>query len=112
MLAGIVFPLVSIIAYSFLAAESFLRRYTNKPIDFIPANPDVTRKRVSRDVKMMCGALAIVTLFLFTRSIYRTVELAGGWIGYILRTQIYFSEWSVYLLSFGIPCPTCTIAHG
>jgi hypothetical protein len=46
---------------------------------------------VDRKVKLMVVGLAFSTLVIYIRSIYRTVELTGGWSGRIIQTQVYFS---------------------
>lgn len=39
----------------------------------------------------MIFGLATETLFILIRTIYRTIELADGWTGRIIHTQVYFS---------------------
>ncbi|KAJ7503850.1 RTA1-like protein [Mycena galericulata] len=88
MLAGIVFQFVAIIAYSTLAAE-FLRRYSKD----LPARATGRNERGQLDPKLktMIAALAFSTLVLFIRSIYRIIELATGWHGRIIHTEVYFN---------------------
>ncbi|KAJ7838644.1 RTA1-like protein [Mycena olivaceomarginata] len=42
-------------------------------------------------LKTMLGALAFSTTVLVIRSIYRLIELSGGWTGRIIRTEVYFN---------------------
>jgi hypothetical protein len=35
--------------------------------------------------------MSIVTLMIYIRCIYRTVELLGGWSGYIITHEVYFA---------------------
>ncbi|KAJ7506174.1 RTA1-like protein [Mycena galericulata] len=88
MLAGIVFQFVAIIAYSTLAAD-FLRRYSKD----LPARATGRNDRGLLDPKLktMIAALAFSTLVLFIRSIYRIIELATGWHGRIIHTEVYFN---------------------
>ncbi|KAJ7627937.1 RTA1-like protein [Mycena polygramma] len=87
MLAGIVFQFVAIITYSTLAAD-FLRRY-HKDLPVSPAPND--RGVIDGKLKTTIAALAFSTLVLFIRSIYRIVELASGWNGRIIHTEVYFN---------------------
>lgn len=43
-------------------------------------------------------------MFVLRRSVYRTIELAGGWRGHIIRTQAYFSAF--FSISPGLVLPT------
>jgi len=90
MLGGIVFQLVSIICYMFLATEFIYRVVTRKQFNRTHNEPTSGNYTLDKNMKMMLGALALGTLMLFIRSIYRTVELAGGWTGTVITTQIYF----------------------
>ncbi|KAJ6481037.1 RTA1-like protein [Mycena sanguinolenta] len=87
MLAGIVFQFVAIIVYSTLAGD-FLRRYhTDRSV----RGASVDRGVMDSKLKTMIGALAFSTLVLFIRSIYRIIELATGWNGRIIETEVYFN---------------------
>ncbi|OBZ79482.1 hypothetical protein A0H81_01079 [Grifola frondosa] len=56
------------------------------PSSFVPA-----REPVGLRMKWMVRGLCTSTFFLFVRSIYRTIELADGFGGRIIKTQVYFS---------------------
>ncbi|KAJ7641551.1 RTA1-like protein [Roridomyces roridus] len=88
MLGGIIFQFVAIIAYAALASDFFWHYSKDRPV-----HADVTRDRGCFELKMktMVGALAFSTLVLFIRSIYRIIELAGGWHGRIIQTEVYFN---------------------
>ncbi|KAJ7031488.1 RTA1 like protein-domain-containing protein [Mycena alexandri] len=87
MLAGIVFQFVAIVTYSALAAD-VLRRY-HKDLPVRPTQND--RGQMDGKLKTIIGALSFSTLVLFIRSIYRIIELAGGWNGRIIHTEVYFN---------------------
>ena len=88
MLVGIIFQLVCIVIYSALAAE-FLWHYTkDKP--FRRAFADAHRSKTPRRLKIMLFGMCIITTLSFIRSIYRTAELADGWLGVIIRTEWLF----------------------
>ncbi|CAK5276128.1 unnamed protein product, partial [Mycena citricolor] len=88
MLGGIVFQLVVIIFFSVFALDYLVHYVRDAPVrsaDF------QARGALTPRLRLMVSALGFSTLLLFIRSIYRTVELAGGWHGHVLRTQIYFN---------------------
>ncbi|EIM86347.1 RTA1-like protein [Stereum hirsutum FP-91666 SS1] len=91
MLAGVVFQLVSLTIYSLMGVEFLLRHHKNNPVNHAHAKAMGPTKPVfSSRVKLMLWGLAQMDIYLFTRSVYRVVELADGWFGKIHRTEIYF----------------------
>ncbi|KAI0036370.1 RTA1 like protein-domain-containing protein [Vararia minispora EC-137] len=80
ILAGIVFQLVSLVSYALLAAE-FLWRYA---ID-APIRHDESYQRRTHTTSRM--RLLLLAYPCVTRAVYRTVELADGWYGPVIRTQ-------------------------
>jgi len=86
MLGGIVFQLAVIVVFSICFIEYFIRYAKHAPI-----RAESTRGEITRKLMMMLGAVAFVTLLLFIRAIYRTIELAGGWTGRIIGTELYFN---------------------
>ncbi len=44
-----------------------------------------------RSLKVFSAGMAIVTVMIFIRCVYRTVELLGGWNGYIITHEVYFA---------------------
>ncbi|KAG1873954.1 RTA-like protein [Suillus subluteus] len=77
MLGGIVAQLFAIVF--------FLRVKYDAPVRHVNV-------LVSKSLRIMIYATAFCTLCIFIRSIYRTVELAGGWFGPVITTQRYF-DW-------------------
>jgi len=109
MLAGIVFQLVVIVIYSFCAIEFYLRYSKNSPFTSRSALTPV-RGLCTEKLRHMAHALVFMTTCLFIRGVYRTVELAGGWNGRVISTQIYFNVLDgamitlvVYTLNFAHP---------
>jgi hypothetical protein len=104
-LGGIVFQLVAITMYTCLAAEFLLRFIKDKPIrpaEPMPVSatsdsekgflPTVNRQKLQGKLRKMVIGLCISTVVIFIRSVYRTIELADGWTGTVIRTQVYFSQ--------------------
>jgi len=114
MLAGIFLQMAGMLFYTLLAIEFLFRFYLQKPLTailsqssahssrdseigtekaWIPGNDRVVDGRgvMPPRIGLMVIGLTLSTIFVFIRTIYRTVELLGGWDGHILRTQIYFN---------------------
>ncbi|KAJ6483626.1 RTA1-domain-containing protein [Mycena vitilis] len=90
MLAGIAFQFAAIVMYILCAGE-FLRRYT-RDLPVRGQRPLGSGKTpLASGNRLMIYALAFSTLVLFIRSIYRLIELSGGWNGRVIQTQIYFN---------------------
>jgi len=87
---GIVFQLACICVYITLAAEYFWRYSRDVPVKgsyvFECRDPPPEPPHL----KWILPATAAMTAFLFTRSVYRTIELANGWTGPIIHTQWLF----------------------
>lgn len=121
MLGGIVFQMAAIAVYVFCAAEFFYRYYSDRPVRSgadggqLPAGAPI-----GKHLRTMIMALGFNTICIFiryvaclhsvgsqthkiydTRSVYRTIELADGWDGRIIGTQVYFSTSS----------PLCLLPH-
>ncbi|KAJ6597470.1 RTA1-domain-containing protein [Mycena vulgaris] len=87
MLGGIVFQLVTLVAYILLSAD-FLWRYTTYRAVRNISGP---RGTMDKRLKIMIYALVFSTTVLFIRSVYRTIELSTGWTGRIIHTEVYFN---------------------
>lgn len=83
---------VSITVYVLFAMEYFWRYFSDKPLSHKAAlAEDETRSAPDKGVKIMMAALSFDTLCIFIRAVYRTIELANGWTGHVIETQVYFS---------------------
>ncbi|KAI0346926.1 RTA1-domain-containing protein [Trametopsis cervina] len=97
MLGGIVFQLVALVIFATLMVEYFVRCWRNLPREGAMTSPygsSTTLVRQPREIlklKLASAALCFSTLVLFIRSVYRTAELADGWNGRIIATQVYFN---------------------
>ncbi|KAJ6164111.1 RTA1-domain-containing protein [Penicillium chermesinum] len=80
MVAGIVFQLASLTAFV-LCAVDFLRRATRLGLLKLMARGPLA---------MLLGAMVLSTVVIYIRSVYRTVELAQGWHGYLITHESYF----------------------
>lgn len=91
MLAGIAFQLAAISLYILLASEFVLRVLYNRPVRKHPKPGHNGTHHFDTRTKLMIGGLALSGIALFIRSVYRTIELADGWSGLIIETQVYFN---------------------
>ena len=93
MLGGIAFQTVSIVIYTATALEFLIRYIKDRPIRSSGADTHGKRGKTTPRLKVMLTALALVTVFVFIRSIYRLIELSDGWNGAIITTQWLFSAY-------------------
>ncbi|KAG8712965.1 hypothetical protein FRC09_019270 [Ceratobasidium sp. 395] len=93
MLAGIVIQLVAVVLFTILALEFTIRYSLNRPARSVPEpEPKYTGwALVPRGVVLMLVGLAIATVFVLIRSVYRTIELTDGWNGTIISTEKWFN---------------------
>jgi len=97
MLGGIVFQLVSLIIFICLATEYMIRFLTDRPFQaaastsYGSAATLVRRRPWNSKLKLAVIGLSFSSTVIFIRSVYRTIELADGWSGRIIETQVYFN---------------------
>ncbi|KAF8516232.1 RTA1 like protein-domain-containing protein [Gautieria morchelliformis] len=106
MLAGIFFQMAGILGYTLLAAEFLFRFYLHRPfagaIQASPPDSPLNDKSWTQGtenggavlpprISLMVLALVLSTILVFIRTIYRTIELSGGWNGHIIRTEAFFN---------------------
>lgn len=91
MLAGIAFQLAVITIFAFCAAEYLVRYSSDSPVRNVKgSDAETTRGDFTKKLKIMVSAITFVTLVLFIRAVYRTIELTDGWNGEIISTERYF----------------------
>ncbi|KAI0752254.1 RTA1 like protein-domain-containing protein [Irpex lacteus] len=97
MLAGIVFQMAALVIFTALFTEYFVRFAFGRPIHGkVDSTRGSTVTLVKRRMwnlrqKLATGSLIFSTIVLFIRGVYRTIELADGWDGEIISTQVYFN---------------------
>ncbi|KAI0056244.1 RTA1-domain-containing protein [Artomyces pyxidatus] len=90
MLGGIVFQLVAIVFYVALAGEFLFRYIKDRP--FLRSGSVLQRRgSTTQRMKILLGGMSFMTVCIFIRSIYRTIELSDGWDGKIMSTQVLFN---------------------
>jgi hypothetical protein len=84
MLAGIVIQLAAVTLFDILSVEFAIRFALGRPVRQ-PVSEEQEKPRylgwgsVPRGVPLMMVGLAIASVFILVRSVYRTIELTDGW---------------------------------
>ncbi|GAB7346850.1 hypothetical protein MBLNU459_g1935t1 [Dothideomycetes sp. NU459] len=81
MVAGIDFQLAALVVFAFLFSLVIFR--TSKRY-----GKEVFTK--DKDMRLLVATTTFAILLIIMRSIYRTIELAGGWTGHVIETQRLF----------------------
>ncbi|KAL4063439.1 RTA-like protein, partial [Scleroderma citrinum] len=93
MLGGIVTQMVCILFFVGCGVEFFVRVHSRTPVRILAAPTTLKRGGLSlRDINMktMIATLGFMTMCFLVRAVYRTCELAQGWDGDIITTEVYF----------------------
>ncbi|KIP03970.1 hypothetical protein PHLGIDRAFT_129829 [Phlebiopsis gigantea 11061_1 CR5-6] len=101
MLAGIIFQLVAMLVFCFLAIGYTLRFRKDRPVRAKVADSPYLRPW-DKQLHLMAVGLALSTGFLLIRAIYRVAELGDGWEGVILRTEVYFDVFDGLMVAFAM----------
>ncbi|PWY81601.1 RTA1-domain-containing protein [Aspergillus sclerotioniger CBS 115572] len=80
MVAGIVFQLVSLTIFVICAVDFFRRSLRLGYLGSL----------IQGSLSYLLFAMVFSVVCIYIRSIYRTIELAQGWTGYLITHQIYF----------------------
>lgn len=81
MVAGIAFQLGTMTLFGLMVGD-FIRRISSRQLGL--------RENVTPRLKMILSAILVSFLMIYIRSIYRTIELAQGWDGYLITHEGYF----------------------
>jgi hypothetical protein len=98
MLVGLIFQIVSLIFFALACIDFALRvrRYQSWK------NPAYKKLRASMRFRGFLWALVVSFMTIFTRCVYRVVELGGGWNNRLMREEtpfIILESWYVVLHS-------------
>ncbi|KII94270.1 hypothetical protein PLICRDRAFT_422235 [Plicaturopsis crispa FD-325 SS-3] len=102
MLGGIIFQLISITIYGLLVMEYLVRYFRDVPLR-------LAAPRAGPRMRILIASLLFSLCCFYVRSIYRTIELADGWNGRIIHTQVYFNVLDGAMIILAII--TLNIAH-
>ncbi|TEB22953.1 RTA1-like protein [Coprinellus micaceus] len=103
MLGGIAFQLAVITIFAFCAAEYLVRYAWDVPVRSIKGSgAETERGEFTGKLKTMVSAIGFVTVVLFIRAIYRTIELTDGWNGVIISTERYFIVLDAVMIVLGM----------
>lgn len=81
MVAGIAFQLGTMTLFGLMMGD-FIRRIESRRLGM--------REAVTNRLKLLLAAILVSFLMIYIRSIYRTIELAQGWSGYLITHEGYF----------------------
>lgn len=84
--------LAAIVAYVTLATEFIIRYFKDRPLaQYSRDSNSPSRAPLSTRMRLMLIGLAMMTVFIFIRSVYRTIELINGFSGPIIHRQVLFN---------------------
>ena len=86
MLAGIAFQVAILSAFAIFGSLNFIRIYKDGVLSRLPADSPLRRPKF----KLFCAAVTLSFIGLFSRSIYRLPEMAGGWRNPLMQNQTDF----------------------
>lgn len=85
-------PTAAIVAYVALASEFLVRYLNDRPLSMYSRDPNSpSRAPLSKNMRLMLIGMAMMTVFIFIRSVYRTIELINGFQGAIIHKQVLFN---------------------
>ncbi|GKT42436.1 sphingoid long-chain base transporter RSB1 [Colletotrichum spaethianum] len=97
MIAGLAFQVFTMLILMLVAADFALRIHRRARRAHLPNlsaaldnHPAMVRLRASRRFKAFLSALALATVCIFVRCVFRVVELSGGWTGPLMGRQGLF----------------------
>ncbi|KAK2624128.1 hypothetical protein QTJ16_006762 [Diplocarpon rosae] len=93
MVAGLAFQVFTLLIFMILCVDFALRtrqRYRSLGDAAFDQHPHFVTLRHSTKFKGFLGALALATICIFWRSVYRVAELAEGWTGSLIKRQWLF----------------------
>nr|GAT57085.1 predicted protein [Mycena chlorophos] len=107
MLLGIILQLLTIVLYVLCAGEFVYRYLHDRPLskrveagNTTPRGPGAPS--LSPDMRLLLYGMSFNTLCLLIRAIYRVIELAFGFRGRIVETQVYFNVLDAAMITLAI----------
>lgn len=105
MVGGIAFQVLVLVCFILIGSWVNYKIYTDNPDNW---NPQYQHIREKKFFMLWPLAVAVSLLFLLIRSIYRIVELAVGWRGYLITTERYFLILDGLMIVLGM-VPLCLV---
>ncbi len=90
MVAGLAFQVLTLAIFILICLDFAIRTLRNPHAADEEASAGVAHWRPSVKFKGFVAALALATVCIFIRSIFRVIELAQGWRGELIKNQILF----------------------
>ena len=92
LVAGLAFQVLTLLIFMCLAVD-FANRTVKRMRELgehEALDPTHAKLRASPKFRAFLGALSLATICIFTRSVFRVVELGEGWTGHLIRDQKLF----------------------
>jgi len=93
MIAGLAFQVLVLLIFISVSIDfglNVLRRYRRLGADALDQSADMRALRSSWGFRGLLGALALATICIFWRSVFRVAELSRGWEGPLMARQDLF----------------------
>ncbi|KZV72934.1 RTA1 like protein [Peniophora sp. CONT] len=100
-LVGIIFQLFGLLVFITFAVEYFWRYFKDVPLQNKPSEM-YYRSEFTRRVRWLTTGVAAMTLLILVRSVYRAIELAGGYAGKVAATQWLFVVFDAVMIALAI----------
>lgn len=98
-LGGIIFQVITLVIFMVIASIVWYRIHTDSSANY---NMKYLENRERKLFKFWIPATALSLLFLLIRSVYRIVELSGGWSGPVLKHENYFLYFDGLMIILGM----------
>ncbi|PPR04405.1 hypothetical protein CVT26_004230 [Gymnopilus dilepis] len=103
VLGGLVFQTLVIVGYSICGVEFFMRYLKRRPFRGKTNEVnEVIHGKLTWNIQLMSYALVFNTFCLFIRAVYRIIELADGWEGKVIHTQVLFNVFDGTMITLAI----------
>jgi hypothetical protein len=86
MLAGLIFQIVSLLLFSIACIDFAIRVRIHES----SKNTEYQKLRASTRFRGFLSALVVSFMTIFTRCVYRVIELGGGWNNRLMREETPF----------------------
>jgi hypothetical protein len=105
MVAGVSWQVFSLVLFGALCIDYALR-VRKASNDQLNANPVFQQLRMSRKLKLLFLGLAVATITIFARSVFRCAELSGGFRGPLANQEITFMILEGAMICIAVICLT------
>lgn len=102
MVAGLAVQVFSMTLFMVLCTDFFIRVRRAQKSEDIVLDSEFAHIREKKIMPQFLIAVAICTILIYIRCIYRLVELAQGWLGYLITHEPYFLVFEALIMFIGV----------